>query len=596
MVDVPMNGGRAPQATRTMDAPAKDLYDYLALLRRRKTLILTVAVSLLAASAALAFLLPAVYRSTATILIEEQEIPPDLVRSAIATYADQRIETIKQQVLSRSTLWHIVEQYDLYKDLRKRNPTEEILARFVRDIQINVMNVKVIDKRTQNPTQATIAFTLSYDGESPELAQKVANELTSLFLSENLKTRERHAQETTAFLKRESENLSHHIQELEQKLAGVKRRADGALPELVQLNMQLMSQVQREVIDSDREIRSLKERKTYLEGELASLKPHTPIISASGERLLDTSERLKTLRAQYASVSAYQEPDHPDLIKLKQELSSLEKEPGATDGREELSKRLTAEQASLAALRERMEASHPDVVKSQNVVASLERELQAAIARPPKPLTVKPENPAYINIQSQLASTTASLQSLEIARIDLKRRMAEYAKRLEATPTVEPEYLDLVRDRENSVHKYQEITSRLMEAQVSGELEVQRKGERFSLINPPELPEKPDRPNRMAILLLGAFLAVAGGVGTGVAADNVDRTIHTSEQLGRAMGMLPLGVIPYLPSEDEVTQLGRRRAVVGLAGLGVVVVAAVVLHLTWMPLDVLWYTIVRKLG
>lgn len=596
MVGVPMNGGRAPQSKGIMEAPTKDLYDYLALLRRRKTLILAVAASLLAASAALAFLLPAVYRSTATILIEEQEIPPDLVRSAIATYADQRIETIKQQVLSRSTLWHIVEQYDLYKDLRKRNPTEEILSRFVKDIQIDVMNVKVIDKRTQNPTQATIAFTLAYDGQSPELAQKVANELTSLFLGENLKTRERHAQETTAFLKRESENLSHHIQELEQKLAGVKRRAEGALPELVQLNMQLMSQVQREVIDSDREIRSLKERKTYLEGELASLKPHTPIINASGERLLDTSERLKALRAQYASVSAYLEPEHPDIIKMKQELSSLEKEVGPSDGREELSKRLMAERASLAALRERMGELHPDVVKAQDVVASLERELQTATARPLKPSTVKPENPAYINIQSQLASTTASLQSLETARVDLKRRMEEYAKRLEATPTVEPEYLDLVRDRENSVHKYQEITSRLMEAQVSGELEVQRKGERFSLINPPELPEKPDRPNRPAILLLGAFLAVAGGVGTGVVADNVDRTIHTAEQFARAMGTLPLGVIPYLPSEDEVAQVGRRRAAFGFAGFSILVVAAVVLHLTWMPLDVLWYTIMRKLG
>lgn len=596
MVGVPMTGGRAPQAKGTMEAPTKDLYDYLALLRRRKTLILTVAASLLAASAALAFLLPAVYRSTATILIEEQEIPPDLVRSAIATYADQRIETIKQQVLSRSTLWHIVEQYDLYKDLRKRNPTEEILARFIKDIQIDVMNVKVIDRRTQNPTQATIAFTLTYDGESPELAQKVANELTSLFLGENLKTRERHALETTAFLKRESENLSHHIQELEQKLAGVKQRAEGALPELVQLNMQLMSQVQREVIDSDREIRSLKERKTYLEGELATLKPHTPIISASGERLLDTSERLKALRAQYASQSAYLEPDHPDLIKLKQELSSLEKEVGATDGRDELSKHLMAERASLAALRERVLESHPDILRSEDVVSSLERELQAAMARPLKPSTLKPENPAYINIQSQLASTTASLQSMEAARVDLKRRMAEYAKRLETTPTVEPEYLDLVRDRENSVHKYQEITSRLMEAQVSGELEVQRKGERFSLINPPELPEKPDRPNRMAILLLGAFLAVAGGVGTGVAADNVDRTIHTAEQLARAMGTVPLGMIPYLPSEDEVAMLGRRRAAFSLAGLGVVAVGVVVLHLTWMPLDVLWYTILRKLG
>ncbi len=596
MVGVPITGGRAPQATRTMEAPAKDLYDYLALLRRRKTMILTVGAALLAASAALAFLLPAVYRSTATILIEEQEIPSDLVRSAIATYADQRIETIKQQVLSRSTLWHIVEQYDLYKDLRKRSPTEEVLVRFVKDIQIEVMNVKVIDKRTQNPTQATIAFTLAYDGESAELAQKVAHELTSLFLGENLKTRERHAHETTAFLKREAENLSRHIQDLEGKLAGVKQRADGALPELVQLNMQLMNQTQREVIDSDRDIRSLKERKTYLEGELATLKPHTPLISASGERMLDTSERLKSLRAQHASVSAYLEPDHPDLIKLKQELSSLEKEAGATDGREELSKRLMAEQASLAALRERVGEMHPDVMRLQNVVASLERELRAAVARPAQPSTVKPENPAYINIQSQLASTTASLQSLETARVDLKRRMAEYAKRLETTPTIEPEYLDLLRDRENSVRKYQEITSRLMEAQVSGELEVQRKGERFSLINPPELPEKPDRPNRLAILLLGAFLAIAGGVGTGVAADNVDRRIFTADQLGRAMRGVPLAVIPYLPSENELVALGRRRAVFGLAGIGVVVAGAVALHLAWMPLDVLWYTIMRKLG
>jgi uncharacterized protein involved in exopolysaccharide biosynthesis len=579
-----------------MEAPSKDLYAYLAVLRRRRTVILAIGLSLLLASAALAFLLPAVYRSTATILIEEQEIPPDLVRSAIATYADQRIETIKQQVLSRSTLWRIIEQYDLYKDLRKRSATEEVLTRFVKDIQIEVMNVKVIDKRTQNPTQATIAFTLTYEGETAELAQKVANELTSLFLGENLRTRERHAQETTAFLKREAENLSHHIQELEGKLAGVKRRADGALPELVQLNMQLMNQTQREVIDSDRDIRSLKERKTYLEGELATLKPHTPLISASGDRMLDTSERLKALRAQFASVSAYLEPSHPDIIKMKQELSSLEKEVGPTDGREEVSKRLMAAQASLAAMRERMGELHPDVVKAHNMVASLDRELQAATLQPQKPSGVKPENPAYINIQSQLASTTASLQSLETARVDLKRRLAEYAKRLEATPTIEPEYLDLVRDRENSVRKYQEITSRLMEAQVSAELEVQRKGERFSLINPPELPDKPDRPNRMAILLLGVFLAVVGGVGAGMVVDNVDRTIHTADQLARAMRSIPLAVIPYLPSENEVAKLGRHRTVFGLAGLGVMLAGAVVLHLMWMPLDVLWYTILRKLG
>lgn len=579
-----------------MHDPQRDLHDYLALLRRRRTLIVAVAGAILAVGAALAVLLPPVYRSTATILIEEQEIPPDLVRSAIATYADQRIETIKQQVLSRSTLWHIVEQYDLYKDLRRRNPTEEVLGRFTKDIQIDVINVKVIDKRTQNPTQATIAFTLAYDGETPELAQKVANELTSLFLSQNLKTRERHAQETTAFLKRESENLARHIQELEEKIAAVKRRAEGALPELVQLNMQLLNQVQREVIDMDREIRGLKERKTYLEGELATLKPHTPIISAGGERLLDTGERLKALRAQYASLSAYLSPEHPDIIKIKQEMASLEKEAGEVDGRDELSKRLLGERAALAEARERLGESHPDVVQAHNVVASLQRELQAATEHAARPPRVKPENPAYINIQSQLASATASLEALHAARVDLKRRLADYTKRLEMTPTVEPEYLDLVRDRENSVRKHQEITSRLMEAQVSAELEVQRKGERFSLIDPPELPEKPDRPNRWAILLLSALLAIVGGIGIGVATDNADRTIYTAEQLGRAMRQVPLAVIPYVPSEEDLARLTRFRAAWGLAGLGVLLAGAVAVHLTWMPLDVLVYVIWRKLG
>jgi polysaccharide biosynthesis transport protein len=594
MVGVAMSHERRPQARPA--ARTRTFSDYLALLRRRRMLILAIGASLLATCTALAFLLPAVYRSTATILIEEQEIPPDLVHSAIATYVDQRIETIKQQVLSRSTLWRVVEQYDLYKKLRKRSPTEEVLNRFTKDIQIDVMNVKVIDRRTQNPTQATIAFTLAYDGETPELAQKVAHELTSLFLSENLKTRERHAHETTAFLKRESENLARHISELEEKISGVKQRADGALPELVQLNMQLLNQAQRELIDADRDIRSLRERKTYLEGELATLKPHTPIISASGERLLDTGERLKALRAQYASVSAYLLPDHPDIIKLRQELDSLQKETGGTDERDELSKRLTAARAALADLRERASDAHPDVVRTQEVVASLERELQAAVLRPATPSAVRPENPAYINIQSQLASTKAMLDSLESARTDLKRRMAEYAKRLETTSTVEPEYLDLIRDRENSVHKYQEITSRLMEAQVSAELEVQRKGERFSLINPPELPEKPDRPNRLAILLLGAFLAVGGGIGAGVAVDNIDRTIHTAEQFSQALQGVTLAVIPYLPSEDELVSFGRRRTILGFASLGAVIVGAVVLHLVWMPLDVLWYTIWRKLG
>ncbi len=570
--------------------------DFRQMVGRRRSVIVVVVSVIAAVGLATAFLWPPVYRSKATILIEEQEIPTDLVRSTITSYADQRIETIKQQVMSRASLWRIVEQYGLYQRLRKGSPTEEVLQQFVKDIQIEVINVKVVDKRTQTPTQATIAFTLAYDGETPDLAQKVTNELTDLFLGENLKSRERHAQQTTAFLKQEAENLAHHIEALESKIAVVKQKADGALPELTQLNMQLLNQADRELIDVDRDIRSLEERKRFLEGELATLKPNTPMIAASGERIFDSGERLKALRAQYASASGYLSEDHPDIIKMKQELAALERETGGDAPGEDVPKRLEGERSRLATLLERYGADHPDVTHARQAVAGLERDLVEMTKRPPRTALFKPENPAYINIQSQLASTSASLQALQKSKVSLKKRAEEMARRVERLPEVEPEYQDLMRDREGTAHKYQEIRSRLMEAQVSEGLEVQRKGERFSLIDPADLPERPERPNRPVILILTGLLAVVGGVGAGAAAEQLDETIRTPHQLSLAAGMAPLAVIRYLPMEEEILDVMRRRRYWRWAGAGAVVVAAVVAHYLWLPLDIVWFAALRKLG
>jgi polysaccharide biosynthesis transport protein len=581
---------------RGAEPEAKSLRDLWQVLRRRRWIAGSVGLTIFVVGSAIAALWPAVYQSKATILIEEQEIPPDLVRSAITSYADQRIETIKQQVMSRSTLWKIVEQYGLYAALRRRSPTEEVLEQFVKDIRIEVINAKVVDKRSQTPTQATIAFTLAYDGESPDLAQKVANELTSLFLGENLKTRERHAQETTAFLKQEAEHLARHIEELEAKTAALKQKADGALPELTQLNMQLLNQADRELIDVDREIRSLEERKRYLEGELATLKPNTPIISAGGERILDSGERLKALRAQYASASAYLSAEHPDIIKMRQEIESLEREVGAPAPGEDIGKRLQGERAHLAALMDRYGEAHPDVVRSRNVIATLEEELARFASRPRGPYPFKAENPAYINIQAQLASTSASLQALRNSRTSVKKRAEEYAKRVERMPQVEPEYLDLQRDRESSVRKYHEIRSRLMEAQVSEGLEIQRKGERFSLIDPPDLPERPERPNRPVILILAALLASVGGLGAGVASEQLDETIRSPRQLRQAAGLSPLAVIPYLADEEELDRNRQRRWTVRWVGATAVAALVVLMHFFWSPLDVVWYAALRKLG
>src|SRR5262245_46024992 len=308
--------------------PVQSLQTYMAMFHRRRTLIVPAVGVLLGLSFAAAFLWPATYKSMATILIEEQEIPSELVHSTITSYADQRIETIKQQVMSRTTLWKVVEQYNLYADLRRTNPAEEVVKRFTKDIAVEVISADVVDKRTQHPTKATIAFTVAYQSNSPDLAQKIANELTSLFLAENLKSRERQAQEATSFLQQEAENLSKHIGEVDDKIAAFKQQAKGALPELMPLNQQLMNQADRELADIDQQIRSLEERKNYLEGELATIKPNTPIMSETGERILDSAERLRGLRAEYAGAAANRSPDHPDIMQLKQAIGAMEKQAG----------------------------------------------------------------------------------------------------------------------------------------------------------------------------------------------------------------------------------------------------------------------------
>ncbi|MFY9268580.1 MAG: hypothetical protein WAO55_02400, partial [Candidatus Manganitrophaceae bacterium] len=204
--------------------------------------------------------------------------------------------------------------------------------------------------------------------------------------------------------------------------------------------------------------------------------------------------------------------------------------------------------------------------------------------------------PAYILIQSQLESTIQDHDAMRAMRGQLKQRALEIARRLERTPMIEQEYMDLTRDRDNSVQKYHEIRSKLLEAQVSEGLEAQRKGERFSLIDPPALPEKPEKPNRPALLFLTMILATAGGVGYGAAVESLDHAVHTARMLSRITQAPPLAVVPYLPNEADARRQVRRRRGVFLGGIGLIALMAILIHFFWLPLDVIWFAALRKWG
>lgn len=585
-----------------IDESTKDLRDYLTALRRRRPLILMVSAGLLLVTLLVAFLLPPRYQSSATILIEEQEIPPDLVRSTITTYAWQRIQTISQRVMTRSNLLDIVEKYDLYHDKRRRETSEQIVERMHEDIKLVPETFDVIDPRTGRPTPATIAFTLAFEGSSPTVTQKVTTELTNLYLDENVKSRTERVKDTYDFLTEEATKLRDHITELETNLAVFKEKNVNRLPELAQLNMQLMDRTERELMDVYNQARSLEERKFYLEGQLAQLNPSSPMFTDSGERVLDTSSRLKVLKSELASAQAKYSDDHPDVLRLQREVDGLQQQAGATgkarERKRDQAKELGRMRAELAAAREKYSEEHPDVIRLNREIASLEGTLKQPIEPAPEVSVAleTPDNPAYISIQSQLEGINSQINAMAAKQRELKQRLGDYEKRIVQTPQVEREYLNLKRDYENSQLRYQEIRAKQMEAQVGKELEKERKGERFTLIDPPQLPEQPVKPNRPVIILLGLILSIGGGIGVGVVAEALDNSLRGGRSVAAILGAAPLAVIPYMENSlDLARRAAAKKAAMWSATVGLII-AVVLIQFLWIPWDVLWFKGLRALG
>jgi succinoglycan biosynthesis transport protein ExoP len=577
-----------------MQEQTKELRDYLDAFRRRKISILVTIGAFFAISLAVALLWPPTFRSTATILIEEQEIPSDLVRSTITSFAEQRIQSISQRVMTRANLGQIIDKYDLYRSERRRKTMEEILESMRKDIKVETISADVIDPRSGRPTPATIAFTLSYDGERPDVTQKVASELTNLYLNENLKNRTEKASETNEFLSAEAERLGQHISELETKLAAFKEKNIGRLPELNQFNLSVMDRTERELNDVNNQLQSLADRKFYLDGQLAQIDPQSTMIGSDGQKIMDPATRLKALRSEYVAAQAKYAPDYPDVVRLKREIEALEKQTGNVDSSSEQAKDLARLRAELAEARSKYSDDHPDVIRLTKAVAAQE----AALKKDPLPekeaAKEKPDNPAYLTLQAQLEGVKTEIQAATAHREELKAKLANLEKRIQQAPEVERGYLALTRDYENSIKRYQEIKAKQMEAEVGEQLEKERKGERFSLIDPPQLPEEPVRPNRPAIIILGFLLSVFGGVGYAAVAENIDPSIRGARGVEAVVDAPPLAVIPYIKNRTDALRLKRTRKFVVAGFIAGLIVLAVIAHLMWTPLDVLWFKGLRK--
>lgn len=568
--------------------------DYVAILTRRRAAFLAAFAGVIVAALLLSFLLPSMYRSNATILIEQQEIPPELVRSTITSYADQRIQTINQRVMTGENLLGIVEKFDLYPNKRKRLAREELLDEVRKNISLKIVSAEVMDPRRGVPTNATIAFTLGFEDENPNNAFRVTNELTSLYLNKNLQTRSDLAKDATVFLGEEADRLQREVADLESKLAAFKEKHGNALPEMFEVNIQLIERTQRDLEEVDRSLRTNEDRNVYLESELALQNPYQSMVSDTGERMLSPTDRIKALQSELASKLGVYSEEHPDVKRLRDELAGLRAEVSDVERRRELMAQIDAKKADLAAIRERYSDEHPEVKVLRAQVDALIALMGDAVVD--DRLAAAPTNPAYVQLKAQLDSVKLEREGLIARKRSLANKLEDVESRMQRAPQIEKEYRELSFSLQNANTKYLEVRNKSMEARLGESLETDRKGERFTLIDPAQVPEKPVSPNRVLILSVGLVLAIIAGFVTVAAYESLDQRVFGAQMVTALLGVAPLGVIPIIATIEERSKSTRTRWIAAGAAVALVAVAAVAIHVFVMPLDTAFFALARRYG
>jgi protein tyrosine kinase modulator len=572
----------------------QNLSSYLQAWKFRKKYFFLTAVPLAIIITVVALRLPAVYESKSTILIEQQQIPQEYVRSIVTGYADEHIQLLTQQILSRPKLMEIIKQFNLYAGMRKTSTMEDVLDKMRKDITFKAISAEVSDKRSGPQSDVTIAFSVAYRGGDPAMVQKVAGTLASLYLEQNLKFREAKAQTTTKFLQTELQGLRERIQSLGDKITQYKETHEGILPELQQFNLSQADRLENEFKQMDNAIRAAENQKIYLEGLLGTVDSRSSGTGSgageNSERNLSPQERLRVLRDQLTELRAKFSDDHPDVQKALREKAQVEKLlKEQASGNPQQRQKLSRLQAELAQKQGVYSDQHPEIHALKNEIAQLKSESGKL---DPFQTNVDLANPAYVNLVTQLQTTNNQIDSLKKERQNLQEKLKMYRHRLEEGPKVEQEYLALQRDYQNTQAKYHEVMNKLSEARIGEGMEESQKGEKFTLIDPAAYPEAPVKPKRQLIILAGLIMSVVAGLGVMVAAEIVDHSIKTPDELAWLTETAPLGIIANIETPFDLTKKHRQRRLLLIATCCSVVVAILMVHVFYMDL---WIVVAKFL-
>ncbi len=567
--------------------PALQQFDYMRyarLLWRHKWIVFVPPVLFALFAALWSMQLPDRFRSTTLILVQPQKVPDRFIPSTVTASIEDRLQTISQQIFSRTRLEKVIKEFNLFEKERQKLTPEEV---------VNIMR-----RRIDLQVHRQDSFRLSYEDSDPRLAMLVTNKLASLFIEENLKVREQQAMGTSQFLAGEIERYREQVRGLEEKITEFKRKHIYELPEQVASNRARLSQLQNRLQINADNLNGAENRRIQVQDQIAEIErsvrekrvPQRRLapaesISAQLERLFQqqagtsvgATVDMSRVRAAEAKVREVQSeidalllqftPKHPEVVAARNRLKRLQRE--------------------VEAERQAVERQQAQLEKQKAAVQ--QKQPATPVAEPPIKAE-KPTEPVYPPVYQRLKADLRQLES-EIQRIreqnqEIEQQIEMYQARIAAAPRRQMELEQLSEDYDNLKGILEDLVDKKLQADLSGSLEKKQKGEQFKVLDPANLPARPVSPNRMLLVLTAGFFGFALGGGAVLLVDFLCPGPKTRDELKSMLSVPVLASVSEIVTPEGVRRQRRTRLAAAAVVVLVVAVGAIVVHVAVKPLPV----------
>lgn len=466
--------------------------DYLAILRRRKWWLLLPLLVGPGLAMAIYYFIPAQYTSKTVVLVQQQKVPDEYVRSVISDDLNSRLASMQEQILSRSRLEPILTRFGLYQ--RKQLSMEQRVEQFRKDILVAPLH------SVPGARAGITGFSISVKAGEPHMAQEICSEISSMFLSENLRARERRAKGTTEFLRTQLETAKNGLDEQDAKLAVFQRKYMGRLPDQEQTSFSMLTSLNTQAESLNQNYSQDAQQKAYLESML--------------------SQELATWKSTQAPEIKLNNGDQP----------------------------LRQAESELAALQAKYMDEHPDVQRKKYEIAQLKAKLAEHKVENGGRTTAPTQEPPQIRqLRAQLSALDGAMARNRVQAEEVQRKIRAYEARIELTPMVQEEYKKLTRDYQTALQFYNDLLTKKNQSEMATDLEKQQQGEQFTVMDPPNLPATPTSPQKPLFVGAGVLAGLLFGLGSVVLLEFNDKTLRSEEDVVHCLQLPILGELPDLP-------------------------------------------------